>query len=309
MIVVGDEGVEIGVSFGMVEEASVMGGAVLRHLVEVFAEAAVEAFDHAVGLRPEGSGQAVSDMAAATDEIEVMAAGGFVFGFAGFVDGEAVGELGAVIGQDGVDWQGKGGKKAFEEGGGGLAAAIGQDFEVDKAGGAVDGDIGVASLAAERRQVFDVDVDEAGRGLGFEGQGGRLLGPLARGDAVSLEAAVDGAARERRVETAAHRLDDVVEREREGAAQFETQRDLPIGHRGGQPMRHMRAVMHLAAATPAGNGAGTDAELAHQAAGRGGAVLDVGPDPRRRGRVGVQLHVHDARRSFKKPIACTNRGR
>jgi hypothetical protein len=42
-IVVGDEGVEVGIAFGMVEEATMVGGAVLRHAVEMLAEAAVEA--------------------------------------------------------------------------------------------------------------------------------------------------------------------------------------------------------------------------------------------------------------------------
>ena len=50
-IVVGDEGVEIGIAFGMVEKAAVV--------AEMLAEAAVEAFDHAIGLRPEGLGEAV----------------------------------------------------------------------------------------------------------------------------------------------------------------------------------------------------------------------------------------------------------
>ena len=35
--------------------------------------------------------------------------------------------------------------------------------------------IGVAAPAAQRRQVFDIDVDEPGRGLGLEGDGRRLL--------------------------------------------------------------------------------------------------------------------------------------
>ena len=47
-IVVGNEGVEVGVAFGMVDKAAVVGGAVLRHAVEMFAEASVEALDHAV---------------------------------------------------------------------------------------------------------------------------------------------------------------------------------------------------------------------------------------------------------------------
>src|SRR5712692_744005 len=137
VIVVGNKGVEVGISFGMVEEASVVGGTVLRHTAQMLADPAVEALDHAVGLRPEGSGQPVSDAAAATEDIEEVVAGGFVLGFAGLVDGEAIGELGAVVGQDGVDRQGKAGNKAFKKAGGGRGAAIGQHLEVDKAGGAV----------------------------------------------------------------------------------------------------------------------------------------------------------------------------
>jgi hypothetical protein len=48
-IVVGDEGVEIGVAFGMVAKAAV--GPQLRSAVEMLAEAAVEALDHAPRLR------------------------------------------------------------------------------------------------------------------------------------------------------------------------------------------------------------------------------------------------------------------
>ena len=47
-IVVGDEGVEVGVTFGVVAETSVAGGAVLRHAVEMLAEAVIEALNHAV---------------------------------------------------------------------------------------------------------------------------------------------------------------------------------------------------------------------------------------------------------------------
>lgn len=70
-IVVGDEGVEIGVAFGVVEEAAVMSGAVLRHAAKVVAEAAVEALDHAVGLRPEGPGEAMIDAMAGTGAVEL----------------------------------------------------------------------------------------------------------------------------------------------------------------------------------------------------------------------------------------------
>jgi HTH-like domain len=44
-IVIGDEGVEKGIAFGVVVEAAVVGGTIRREAVEVLAEAAVEAFD------------------------------------------------------------------------------------------------------------------------------------------------------------------------------------------------------------------------------------------------------------------------
>jgi hypothetical protein len=196
-IVVDDEDVEVGVAFGMVEKAAMVGGAVLRHPAQMLAEASVEAFDHAVALRPEGLGEAVGDGALGADAIEGMVARRFVVRFSLFVDGEAVGELGAVVGQDGVDRKREAGKEAREETGGGLGAAIGEDFEIDKAGGAVDRDIGVAAPAAQRRQVFGIDVDEPGRGVGLEGDGRRLC--LASGGPTGRAAAGSG---ERRCATA-----------------------------------------------------------------------------------------------------------
>jgi hypothetical protein len=45
----------------VVEKAAVVGGTILRHPAQMLAEAPVEALDHAVGLRPEGLGEAVGD--------------------------------------------------------------------------------------------------------------------------------------------------------------------------------------------------------------------------------------------------------
>ena len=66
-IVAGDEGVEAGIAFGMTQKAAVMGNAVLLQPGEMLAEAAVEALDHAVGLRPEGLGEPVGDGARGAD--------------------------------------------------------------------------------------------------------------------------------------------------------------------------------------------------------------------------------------------------
>ena len=77
-------------------------------------------------------------MARDAGAVERVLAGGSVVGFRFLVDGEAVGELGAVIGQDGVDLERKGVEEAREETGRSSGAAIGQDFHIDKAGGTID---------------------------------------------------------------------------------------------------------------------------------------------------------------------------
>ena len=41
-VVIGDEGVEVGVAFGMVEKAAMVGGAVLRHATEMLAKAGLK---------------------------------------------------------------------------------------------------------------------------------------------------------------------------------------------------------------------------------------------------------------------------
>ena len=82
----------------------------------------------------------MGDGARSAGAIERVLAGGPVVGFGFLVDSEAVGELGAVVGQDRVDLERETVEEAVEESGGGGGPAIGQDFEIDKAGGAVDRD-------------------------------------------------------------------------------------------------------------------------------------------------------------------------
>src|SRR6266851_431479 len=79
----------------------------------------------------------------------------------------------------------------------------------------------------ERAAVLAFETD---RPAGFIHIDVKYLPPLGGGDAVALEATVDGAARQGGIETPAHRLDDVVERQGQGAAQLDTQGLFPIGH-------------------------------------------------------------------------------
>ena len=199
-IVVGDEGVEVGVAFGMVAKAAM--GPQLRSLLKMLAEAAIEAFDHAVGLRVKRTDQTVDDAMPGAGAIEGVVARWFVVRLELFVDGKAIGEFGAVVGQHGVNGEREAGEKAFEEPCRGDGAAIGQDLEIDKAGGAVDRDISVAAAAVERRQVFDVDTDKPRRRRGVEGGRRCLLRGEAGADAMALQAAVNGAARQLWVDAA-----------------------------------------------------------------------------------------------------------
>ncbi len=186
----------------------------MRSLLEMLAEAAVEALDHAVGLRVKRADQAVGNL------VLVQMRSRHARRTAGraaslFVDGKAVGELGTLSVSTGVDGERKAVEKAAEKAGCGDGAAIGQDLEIDEAGGAVDRDLGLAAAAVERRQVFDIEMDKAGRGIGME-RGGRGLLPGQTGrDAVPLQAAVDlhryarcgaGTAGRRRRKVSRHRM-------------------------------------------------------------------------------------------------------
>jgi hypothetical protein len=106
-------------------------------------------------------------------------------------------------------------------------------------------------------------------------------------DEWSRQASLDAAARQLGVEAAPHRLDNVVERQHEAAAQLDDQGLSPGGDRGGQAMRAGRAVGDVAAGFPARHGTRMDAELACQRGVRGGTLLDVGAGARRGGGIGV----------------------
>jgi hypothetical protein len=142
VIVVGDKGVEVGVAFGVIAKAAM--GLQLWSAAEMLAEAAVEALDHAVGLRAEGPGEAVGDGVLRAHPVNGVLTGRLVVGFALFVDGKAVGEFGAVVGEHGVHGEREALEEAAEKTGGSVGPAVGQDLEIDKAGGAVDGDPGFA---------------------------------------------------------------------------------------------------------------------------------------------------------------------
>ena len=110
-IVVGNKATEEGVAIGLACKEAVP-DALLWLPAESFCDAAVEAFDEAVGLRPEGPGQTMFDLVVCADGIERVPARRLVMGLGLHIDGKAIGELAAVVGQDGVNRIGEVGKKA-----------------------------------------------------------------------------------------------------------------------------------------------------------------------------------------------------
>ena len=234
-IVVEDEGADEVVSFLVCGEAVFTGVASASGVCgDGVAETPVEAFDHAVGLRVIGPGELVADAACSADAVEGVAAGA-VCTLSLWV-AEAVCELGAVVGKHGMDGISEGIEKALEGLGDGHAAAIGEDVDVDEAGGPFDDDEDIGGPALEAGEVLEVGVDEAER-LGREALRGACRGGRRSGYAMTVPQAVQSRARDVGTQAAMQHLERIVERQAEPGAQFE--RDLLLLERqaGRQPMR------------------------------------------------------------------------
>jgi len=263
------------------------GAAAFGFPADSFGDAAIEAFDHAVGLRPIWSGQAVIDVVVGADEIERMLAGGPAGRFVLHVDRKAVGELGAVVGQDGVNRIREVSQESPEEAGRSPGIAPAMDFDIDVAGGAVDGDKGIAFAALQGRQMLQVEVNEADGGL-FKDADARPVRLVALADPMALQAAMDGAAGQFLVDAAAHHLDDIVQWQLQRCSQFADQRLFHGRQARRQPLRPVRAVADRGPAAPAADRGLADAEFTHQLRHRLLAALDVGSGSRGCGGVGVQ---------------------
>src|SRR6267378_2872341 len=186
-IVVGNKAVEEGVAIGMAGKGAPCAAA-FWFPTDGLGDAAIEAFDETVGLGPIRSGQAVIDLVFGADEIERVMAGGFTGRLVLHVDGKAVGELGAVVGQDGVNAIWEVSQESPEEARRSLGIAPSMDFDIDVAGGAVDRDEGIALAPLQGRQMLQIEVNEADRGL-FKDADAGLVRLVALADPMALEAA------------------------------------------------------------------------------------------------------------------------
>ena len=292
-IVVVDEAQEEGVAIGMGSEEPVRAAA-FGLLGYGFGDAAVEAFDQAIGLRLVGLGEPVLDLALGAQAIKGVFARGPIARLVLLIDCEAVGELAAIVGEDGVDAMGEVRQEAFEEALGGLALAIGMDLQIDVAGRAIDRHEGIALALLQGGQVLEIDVNEAdGRRLEAADRG--LFGPRALIEAVPNQAAMDGVARQRAVDAPAHHLGDVVERQAQLGAQLADQLLLKPRQADGQALGRVGAIVHALAPAPATDRRFADPELGGEGGDRLAAGLNGGADLGRGGGVGVQLQVHDRR--------------
>jgi hypothetical protein len=134
-----DETFEEGIAIGMGCEQT-MGDATLSFPTDGLGNAAVEAFDQAIGLRAERLGEPVFDVFLGADAIEGMVAGGFTLGLSFHIDGEAVGEFGTIVGEDGVHRGREMRQEALQERSRSLAVAAGMDLDIDVTRRPVDGE-------------------------------------------------------------------------------------------------------------------------------------------------------------------------
>ena len=135
---------------------------------------------------------AVTFTVAATDELRTRIRERLTLALR-LVDGEPVGELAPIVGQDRVHRLREVGDEAAQECSRRSGIALAVDLQIDVAGGAVDRDIGIALDALEGRQVLEIDMDEAHAGL-LERADRRLVRRAPRADPVPFETAVNGTA-------------------------------------------------------------------------------------------------------------------
>ena len=269
-----------------------------------FGDAAVEAFDHAVGLRVAGFDRAVVDAVRGAGLIEGVPAGRLAL--AG--GAEAVGELLAVVGEDGPHEERRFGVQALQEAGGGVGRFVRLDLEIHPAAGPVDGRKQIAMFGFSRHpgQVFDAHLHKSGpvalEGLGQGGLAFRLRQQVGQpGHAVTAQTPIRRRARQVRADELAGHHQQVVQRQPQEFAQLDHHELLHRVQGRGQPARRVRPVLHRVPSPPAPDGG-----LAHpqfhpqfhrQFGRRSGRGLQIRPLLGRGGGVGVRANLHQGLRS------------
>src|SRR5262245_10807855 len=295
-IVVVDEAVEEGITIGMRDKAA-MGDAAFRLPSDSLSDAPIEAFGKAIGLWPVGSGETVVDLVLAAETIEGVSTGRPIVRLILHVDGEAIGELTTIVGEDRMNAMWKVREEAFEEASCGVGIALRMDLQIDVAGRPIDGDKSIAFASFQGRQMLEIDMNEADGRL-LEDADRRLAGRGPFTQPMPLETAVGGAAGDLGIDTALHHLGDVVERQLQSRSQLADQCFLQRQELGVQPLRRVRSVGHRGSTAPPIDGRLAYPQLVRELRDRLLAALDVSADFRGCGGISVQVQLHDARRSL-----------
>jgi hypothetical protein len=213
------------------------------------------------------------------------------------IDGEAIGELAAIVGEDGVNGMREVVEEALKELSCGLCIPIGMDLQIDITGGPIDGHEGIALASFQGGQMLEIDMDEANGRL-LEDADQRLVGFGALVETMADQAAMDGAARQIGVDATPHHLGDVVQRQLQLHSQFTDEGLFEWREAGRQSLGDVRAIRDCRAVPPTADRRLAHPQLGRQLRHRLLAALDISPDFRCGRGVGVQVQLHDARRSL-----------
>ena len=149
----------------------------------------VEALNLAIGLGTEWTGKLVSDAVCLADPVEGMTSGATGSLSPPRVT-EAVGELGSIVGEHGVNRVSEGGEKPFEAGGNGVRRPVVDDLDMDEAGGPFDGNEDVGRPSVDAGQVLEIDMDETERRIVEGSDFGRASRLWTLRDAMPFQAAM-----------------------------------------------------------------------------------------------------------------------
>jgi len=226
-------------------------------------EPSVEALDHAIGLGRSGLGQSVLDAQSAAQRLErVLPAGVF-----GALAKQSVGELFAIVRQQGLNLERRRLGHRVEERAGCRSGFVALDGDEHPAGGAVNRhkDVAPGRLIGHLRQVLHIHVDVA-RLIGFEGFGAAddLRRHRQPGVPTTTQQSIQCGAAHLGLNELSDHSQQIIERQQQLCAQIDHQFLLRRVERGLQPMRRVAAVLHGIALAPLANGVAAHTELARQ---------------------------------------------
>lgn len=256
----------------------------------------VEALDHAVGLWMLGTGEAVFDAECSAQLVELMPARRI----AGTAGEQPIGELGAVVGEQCLELEGRGLGQRVEEAPGRCGRAVPLDGDEHPARCAIDGheDVATLALVGHLGQVLDIDVHIPGL-VGLEGLAGRShrLGAGKPGHPPPTQQAVQRRAAHRRLDELVHHGQQIVQRQAQRRAQVHHQFLLPRIQGRLQAVRGVAGVQHGLALAPLAYGVARHVVLARQLVVAAAGRLQRCADRRRGGGVLVQGNQHGLSRS------------